>query len=118
MNEIAIKIVDLTSPTSFFHPSSIDAKYAGFGSKARTLSGKPLEIVRGKRLDSIVLKFENVDLGDFEYFKMIWENGYLCDIECYMPKISAINCFIEYDGFGLSISGPDKYSGDVVFLVS
>lgn len=118
MNEIAITITTLSSVISYFYPSEIIVKYAGHGSKARTLSGKPLEIVRGKRLDSITIKFENAELDDFEYFKLIWDGGHSCTITSYMPQISATACFIELDGFGLSLSKLDKYSGEITFLVS
>lgn len=118
MNEIAVTVTGISSSSvSYFYPSEIIQKYSGFGSKARTLSGKPLEIVRAKRLDSITLKFQDLDISEYEYFRTIWTSGYACTLSSYMPSVYATGCFIELDGFNLVTSRNEKYSGEIVFLV-
>lgn len=118
MNEIAIIITSLgATDVSYFYPSEIISKYSGFGSKARTLSGKPLEIVRGKRLDSVTLKFTDMDFSDYEYFRTIWQNSYYVTLASKMPSVSATSCFIEFDGFNLTTSVNNKYAGEITFLV-
>lgn len=114
MTEITIWI-DATYKNAIF-ADSVVPNYVGYGSKLKTLSGKPKELIRGKRLDGITLKFDNASVGDYEFLRYLWENSKQFNLYCMIPYISLTTstpCFIELDGFGLEHSGGDTYAGTI-----
>lgn len=95
---------------------SIIVNYVGYGSKLKTLSGKPKELIRGKRLDGITLKFDNMSIGDYEFWYYLWYNSKQFNFYCMLPYVSLATstpCFIELDGFGVEHAGGDTYAGTI-----
>lgn len=118
MSEIAIVIPSIsTSTPSYFYPDSVAVKKTGYGSSARPLSGVPLEIVRGKRTESITLTFSALNLAEYEFFLYVWENNLLIDLHSRLPSIDHEDCFVPIDGFGLAPKAMDVFEGTVTILV-
>ena len=117
--ELAITILSLgASYISFIYPDSAKEKRTGYGSSSRSLSGKPFEVVRGKRVESITLSYSKMTIDEYDMLKYLWDNGLFFDVTSYVPKYSLSTCFIPIDGFGLTPGQADTYEGTVTVVVS
>lgn len=119
-----IMITDGVGHSSYIYPETIGLEYTGYGTKIRTLSGIPKEIIRGKRLDKIILSFDSIPRSDYEYFLYMWQNSEQFYMYCAFPDFTSILnnpsdklCSIELDGFQLEHTGDDMFSGKIVILV-
>jgi len=117
--EIVITLTSIgATATSVLDPDTYKEKMTGYGASARSMSGKPMEIVRGKRVESATLSYSSMKAEEYEMLKYVWENGLPFDLDCYVPKINLDSCFIPIDGFGLSSSVADTYEGSLTVVVS
>jgi hypothetical protein len=117
--ELAISILSLgTSYISFIRPDDAKEKVMGYGSFSRSLSGKPFEIVRGKRTESITLSYSKMTLDEYDMLRYIWDNGLYFNLESYVPRYSHVSCFIPIDGFGITPGQADTYQGTITIVVS
>ena len=113
-NEIVIIVSGV--PT-YLYPSNVKPNHAGFGTKSRSLSGKPFLVVRGKRLDSVSISFDSVKTDTYEYLRYLWENDIVFELRSAIPSISESNCTIDLDGFNMEASIMDSYSGTIEVTV-
>lgn len=113
--EIVIKVSD--GDSSFMYPDIVEPNYVGFGSSSRSLSGKPFEIVRGKRLDSVSISFNSLSNESYEFLLYLWQYNISFQLISAIPQISETNCFISLNGFNLKKSLLDSYSGSIEIMI-
>jgi hypothetical protein len=117
--EMVITITSISSTaTSVVNPDTYKESRKGYGTFTRSMSGKPMEIVRGKRVESITLSYSAMSMEEYEMLKYVWDNSLYFKLQSYVPKVDFNACFIPIDGFNLSPGIADKYEGSVNIVVS